>query len=346
MNPGLTLNIVEGSYFSDILDQPAALGRALRSLESADARAFSQRILSAKRVILTAMGGSLYALYPLHLSLIESGIPSVWVEAAELLHYQQSLLDGSLLVIVSQSGRSAEIVQLVEIARGRAPILAVTNDRNSALAEAADPYLFLDAGPEATVSCKTYITTLLQLAWLSAAVAGTEREALAALASAPSLAESYLANWRDHVNDAGKLMGGIHRVFFAGRGPSIAAAETSGLIVKESTRFCAEGMSTAAFRHGPFETIGETVQVLVFEGLPRTAGLNQRLIDDINSAGGRAALVGNSAGPGFRRIPEAPPAVQPILEILPVEMLTLAIAAQAGIEAGRFTRATKITDVE
>jgi glucosamine--fructose-6-phosphate aminotransferase (isomerizing) len=118
------------------------------------------------------------------------------------------------------------------------------------------------------------------------------------------------------------------------------------LILKESTRFAAEGMSCPAFRHGPFESVGPHILVLVCEGDARTAALNRGLAGDIAAAGGRVAILGPSATLPAFRWPEVSSPLQQIMEMLPVQMLTLALAARLGREAGRFEKATKITDVE
>jgi glucosamine--fructose-6-phosphate aminotransferase (isomerizing) len=118
---------------------------------------------------------------------------------------------------------------------------------------------------------------------------------------------------------------------------------TAGLITKESAHFPAEGMSAAAFRHGPFELVDGRMFLLVFEGDPRTAELNHRLARDVKAAGGRAAVVCESGEPGLFHTPPVPPRLRPVSEILPVEMITLALAARAGHAPGVFSRAAKIT---
>ena len=99
------------------------------------------------------------------------------------------------------------------------------------------------------------------------------------------------------------------------------------MIVKESDHFHAEGMSSAAFRHGPFEMLGSETFVLVFAGDAKTRDLNQRLLDDIRQQEGRAELVDKDASLPCCRIAEHGPSIRQILEILPVQMITLALAA-------------------
>lgn len=343
----MTPAIIEGPYLSDILEQPAALARTVACLRDDEAL---RALVTApfRRIILTGMGGSLHALYPLHLKLTNHGLPSLVLETAELLHYFDGVLDQqTLVVVVSQSGRSAEIVRLLDAAAGRAPVIAVTNTAEAPLATRAQAVILTDAGHEATVSCKTWVSTLLALEWLGAMFTSADLSQTRAILeqASPAVAE-YLANWREHVAAFGTVLEGIRQFFVIGRGPSIAAALTGGLILKESTRSAAEGMSSAAFRHGPWETLGAHIFVLILEGDDKARALNRAMGADIRAAGGFSALVSPDADIPALCVPTVPDAIRPILEMLPIQMLTLAIAARLGREAGRFELATKVTDVE
>ena len=294
------------------------------------------------------MGSSLHALYPCHLTLSNRGLPSLVVDTAELVHYLDQTLDQNAIIIaVSQSGKSAEMVRLLQLAKGRAPVLAITNTADSPLAINSAAHILIQAGVESTVSCKTYVATLIALEWLSAIICEADlSETRAELNKAIPAVESYLADWREHVAAFGTVLDGIRQFFVIGRGPSLAAALTGGLILKESTRSAAEGMSSAAFRHGPWETLGAHIFVLILEGDNKARALNRAMGADIRAAGGFSALVSPDADIAALRIPAVDDAIRPILEMLPIQMLTLAIAARLGKEAGRFELATKVTDIE
>jgi glucosamine--fructose-6-phosphate aminotransferase (isomerizing) len=139
---------------------------------------------------------------------------------------------------------------------------------------------------------------------------------------------------------------GVRYLFVVGRGPSLAAVGSGALIVKEADHFRADGMSSAAFRHGPIEMLNKETLVLIFSGQGKSGELNRRLFDDIRQFGGRADLVGEESAQKCFRIPDGSASGQAILEILPVQMITLALAGMAGREPGKFERATKITTTE
>ena len=343
--------IVEGAYFTDLLAQPDTLRAVREGLADTNLAAPLLADWQAgrfARILLTGMGSSLHAAYPLHRAMSGARFVSHWIETAELLlGFAPMYSLQTLLVAISQSGESAEIVSLAQRADDFGALVGITNYEQSALGRAAVCRLPLNAGVESTVSCKTYIATLAVLHWLGAQLLhGDAHTALDELVQAEHGVREYLCHWREHIVELLPLLDGIQDVFVTGRGDSLAAAGTGGLILKESTRIHAEGMSAAAFRHGPLEMAGESVLVLIFEGDESVAPLHRRLAQDIVSAGGKAALIGpRTAGRNVFRLPDVPPAVQTIVEILPVQMLSLALAARDGFEAGRFERASKVTDI-
>lgn len=344
-------HLVEGEYLRDILDQPRALAATLQGLSAPDGlpaiiRRLNQGAL--KRIVLTGMGSSFHALYPLHLFLTSRGWTTLMAETSELIHYLPELLDPSTLVIaVSQSGRSAEIVRLLEKNKGRAQIIAVSNTAESPLGSEANALLLTSAGEEFSVSCKTYVTALMVLHQMGALLANMDSDQVCReLAEAGPAAAAYLHSWRDHVLELAASLDRVHHLFLVGRGVSLAAVGTGALITKESVHCHAEGMSSAAFRHGPIEMLNGETFVGVFAGVETTRALNVKLLEDIRRKGGRAELIGAGAGLASLRLPAVPDSVLPILEILPVQMITLALAAQTGSEAGRFSLGSKVTTTE
>jgi len=345
------LSVIEGDYLRDLLGQPTALENTLAGLADSEIlREMAGRLNAGEfqRIILTGMGSSFHGLHPLNLDLIGHGFTALMVETSELVHYQSRFLDPETLVVaVSQSGQSAEMVRLIETNRESSAVIAVTNTPNSVLAKHAGTALITKAGNEFSVSCKTYVTALMALKWLGAILCeGNTQQTRDDLKQAAPAVAAYLADWKNHVIAMKKILGQVRHLFVVGRGASLAAVGTGALIVKEAAHFHAEGMSSAAFRHGPMEMLGEGTFVLVFCRDASTRELNLRLLSDIQQQGGHAELVGEDAVQDCFRLADQGPAVRPILEILPMQMITLALAAQAGREPGKFKLATKVTTTE
>lgn len=344
-------SVIEGPYLRDILEQPQALAATLAALACPDELlSLASRLQRGdfRCIVLTGMGSSFHALHPTNLALIRRGLLSLMLETSELVHYQKELFgEKTLIVAVSQSGESVEMLRLLEANAGRSRIIAITNTAGSPLAEKASAKILTEAGRESSVSCKTYTTALMSLRWLTAVLCGDDLENIRKeLALAGPTAKAYLDHWPEHTQRMANQLRGIQRLFLVGRGTSLAAVGTGALTIKESDHFPAEGMSSAAFRHGPFEMLSPETFVLAFSGENSTRELNLRLLRDIREHDGKAGLVGEDGSDPACKLSPAPSSVRPILEILPVQMITLALAAQTGREAGRFDFATKVTTVE
>ncbi len=343
----MSVSFIEGPYLKDLLAQPASVQAALEGLREPWLAAAVRRLCEPPRpVILTGMGSSFHALHVLSARLNRSGRRAMTVETSELVDYAPETLAGTLLIVVSQSGRSAEVVRLAGSRPAHCTLLAVTNTPGSPLEQSADLCLWMRAGEEFSVSSKTYVATLAALAWLGALLTGeSPDEPLGEIEAALPWMSRYLAGWRGHAEPIARRLAGVRHLFLAGRGESLAAASTGGLIIKEAAHFHAEGMSAAAFRHGPIEMLDPSTLVVIFSG-ERRKELNLRLACDIRTGGGQAEIIGEEAELEAFRLPPAAGAARPLLEILPVQMMTLALAALAGREAGRFERAAKVTAVE
>jgi glutamine---fructose-6-phosphate transaminase (isomerizing) len=345
------LRVIEGQYLQDLLDQPRALEDTFQTLErSKQLLDLASRLSRGKfqRIILTGMGSSFHALHPLSLQLIAHGFTAIMLETSELIHNNAHFFDPKTLIIaVSQSGRSAEMVRLAAVNRKRSAVIAVTNTPDSPLAEHATAALITQAGSEFSVSCKTFVAALMMLKWLGDILCQRDaRQSRRELKNAAPAVASYMTGWKGYVASLTERLNRVRHLFLVGRGMSLAAVGTGALIVKESDHFHAEGMSSAAFRHGPFEMLSEEIFVVVFSGDAKTRELNHRLLTDIQNAGGRAELVGEDSSLECFRLADHGSYIRPILEILPIQMITLALAALAGREPGKFDLATKITTTE
>ena len=340
-------------YIDDILHQPEALENTLSSFAGEGLEhlsSFARRLQLGKnhRIILTGMGSSFHALHPLLLGLLRQGIPAQMIETSELVHHAPNLISAdALTVAVSQSGASAEILQLLKCLPAGAGLIGVTNTPGSPLATRADAVLLTRAGAESTVSCKTYITALAALTVLQAVLAGQEPgAALKELQALPEAVAGYLSGLPGYVEMLEYRLRDAKYVILAGRGASLAAAGTGGLIIKEAAHFPAEGMSCAAFRHGPLDMASPQIFVLVYEGLDPTRTLNRNLVADIQKIGGEAALVEIAPGREVFHLPTVPACGLAVLEILPAQIISLALARLHDHLPGQFSWGSKVTNIE
>jgi glucosamine--fructose-6-phosphate aminotransferase (isomerizing) len=347
----LNLEAIQGRYLADLLDQPRALEATWASLQQTtvfDSIAQACGTKRFQRVVLTGMGSSYFALHPLSIALASGGWTPIMLETSELIHYYPHLLTSStLLVAVSQSGKSVEIVRLLELNTRQATVIGVTNHPASPLGTQADFAVLTTAGDEYSVSCKTYVSSLMALEILAASLCGFDSQArLRELKAAPQAVESFLNDWKAHGDEFSDLLRDVQHLFLVGRGSSLAAARTGALIIKESDHFHAEGMSSAAFRHGPFDMLQPGIFVGVFRGVEKTRTLNDRLSREIALTGAKSVSFSSEATQRACRLPGVSDTLGPIVEILPIQMMTLALASLVGREPGKFQHASKITVIE
>ena len=328
-------------FLTDLLAQPAALRDAVVHFDPAllaDLQAGK-----FERIVITAMGGSHFAGVPAWLTLVRAGLPVWHIDASELLHDAAGLVnERTLLWMVSQSGRSAEIVALLDKVRP-AHLLALTNDPASPLAARADRVQPMYAGVEAVVSTKTYLNTLALTQLMALQMAGQPTDgARDELAAAADAAEAYLAEFDARQRSLGARVGVPQRLFLLGRGASMAAVDAGALVLKEAAKINATGMSGPQFRHGPFEMADERVTALVLAGEGPTVELQKRLVADLRGIGATALLVGSGPDADLPH-PAAVGAGLPIAEILPFQLLTFPVCAATGFVAGQFRHSTKVT---
>jgi glucosamine--fructose-6-phosphate aminotransferase (isomerizing) len=347
------------SYLDDILEQPDALRRSIAGypLNDPDLVRLAQKVQSGgyHQIILTGMGSSFYNCYPLWLSLTQRAIPANMIETSELIHYvPEAITERTLLIAVSQSGESIEIKNLTQIRRRPGLCVSVTNGLENTLARWSDLTLDTWAGNEATVSSKTYVTALAVLHLLSCQLIEQELEvAQEALRQVSYALGDFLTDWQSKKEFVADFLGPSETLVFIGRGPSMASALTGALITQESSKVFCSAASAAQFRHGPLEVARPGFQAVVFAGNHATTAFNERLAREISTYGGQVLFITPNpdadqmpSGIAQLSIPQAPPAILPILEIAPVELLTIALAEARGYEPGVFEHCGKITTVE
>jgi glucosamine--fructose-6-phosphate aminotransferase (isomerizing) len=343
------------AYIHDILTQPTAL-RFLADQVSLDSLvALKQRIEDGEfdRIVLSGMGASYYAAYPAYLQLAVLPIPVMVVNAAELVNYLPGLTGPrTLLWLNSQSGRSAELLHLVEklVKTPVAAVVACVNDPESPLAKGADYCFPIYAGEESTVSVKTY-TNMLAVNLMVALVLTGKSEIpqlkLDLLETADKM-QAILDNHRDNQEWLAKAIENIETLFFLGRGASMAAVWTGSLINKEAARCSFEGMNAADFRHGPLEMVRAGVGTFIFAGDLTSYALNRQLGVEIQQHGGSVIWLDAEQNPDLSTflLPDVPELFRPLVEVIPMQLLTLIMAEKKGIAPGVFHIVGKITHVE
>jgi glucosamine--fructose-6-phosphate aminotransferase (isomerizing) len=337
-------------YIQDILSQPAVLRAALDNHSKAALEKIN--LADFDRIILSGMGSSYFAAYPALIELSKQSIPVQLVNAAELLHSLNGMIrTRSLLWLNSQSGRSAELVHLLGRIKPTSPahLLTFVNDLTSPMAERADICVPIHAGEEATVSTKTY-TNMLAVNLLAAIqfVNGDLDLAILEMHAAANAIETYLADWEARMQELDSMLGEFDQLFLLGRGSSMSAVWNGSLNNKEAAKRSFEGMHAADFRHGPLEVVAQGFAAIIFAGSAQTSALNRNLAQEILLYVGKVIWVDSVPDPEIPTLllPATSQLTRPLVEILPMQMLTLVMANRKGLQPGQFRHLSKVTNRE
>jgi glucosamine--fructose-6-phosphate aminotransferase (isomerizing) len=326
---------------ADIAEQPEVFSRLLdeRAGEIATVAAQIAR-RQPRNVIFTARGTSDHAaLYGAYLTEIRLGIPAGLASPSAITLYgARPDLRDALVVGVSQSGGSPDLVEVVRVAREQGALtLAVTNAPDSPLSQAAELHVDVAAGTERAVAAtKSYTAELLALLLLVEGIRATDgalpAEERAALAELPRLAEQTLAD--ETVTQIAGRYRFADRVVTTGRGYAYPTAREAALKLMETSYVAALAFSGADLLHGPLAMADPDVPVLAVVG----GGPGGRSMRDVLARLGerRADLVVFSADPDVvahgLRVPT--PAVDerygPLLDIMPLQRLALSLALARG----------------
>lgn len=322
---------------SEIAEQPAAARRTLEHLVPERDR-LREVFAGRRRILFVARGSSdNAAIYGRYLLEVSAGVPAALAAPSVATHYRSRLdLSDSLVVSVSQSGATAEIVETQEWARAcGAATVAVTNVAGSRLVEAADVALVTQAGPEVAVpATKTYLTQLVALAVLADAL-GARPSLAGDLERVPDVVAGLLDA---DVSAAAEALAGADRVVVSGRGLLLGTALETALKMEETCLRPVRGYSYADLRHGPISVVSEgLLAVLVAPAGGPLAEPMADLVRDLQDRGARVLGIGGTADfAGLCDLhlagPDLPETVEPIASIVPSQMMIEQMARRLGLD--------------
>ncbi len=347
-------------FLDEILEQPAALRDTLAFYESGEGKELLQRAITLCQgieiagILLTGMGSSFFTSYLASCLLSANGITAFAINASELLHYHFSLLrKDTVLVGVSQSGESYEVVEILKRLPGGVPSLAITNEASSNLAKMGSEVLLSKAGNEEMTSTKSYISIALVKLILSWALAGkwTERkrdEIRQLITNIEKLLKSHQV-WMPEIS---QFLGEYDYIELIGRGPAWSSVNQGALMFKEAVRNPAGGSFGGEFRHGPMEMVNEGFNAVVFAPKGKTFDQSLKMAKDIARFHGKVVIISNKelnlSDPNIHvfKLDVIDEYLYTIGSIIPIQFMVNSRAIELGRDPGYFTRGAKITKTE
>ncbi len=327
----------------EIAEQPAAVEATLAGIAApaaALAAAVGERGLD--RVVLVARGTSDHvAIYARYLLEARCALSASLAAPSLYTTYRPPVdLSRALVLGVSQSGQTPEIVAALEFAAGRgALIAALTNEAGSPLALAVEHALVTAAGEERSVAAtKTFTTALAAVGELARALGASDLAG--GLHSLPAALEAAAAVPDELVRSAAEALLRAEAAVCVSRGYAYATALEAALKLKEVAGLWAEGFSAADLRHGP-RAAALGLPALVFHAGGPLAGDVEGLERELSDAGSPVV----SIGPG-RSLPAAEGLCEelaPIALIVPAQLVAERLAVLRGRDPDRPPGLTKVT---
>ncbi|WP_369190094.1 SIS domain-containing protein [Streptomyces sp. R08] len=335
----------------EMAEQPAVLRRILDE-GAPRIRQVAQEVAARtpRFVLLTARGTSdnaaLYAKYLLEIRLgLPCGLTSMSTTTAYGAHPD---LTDVLVVTVSQSGGSPDLVASTRAAREAGAItVAVTNNPDSPLAAVSEYHVDIMAGPEkALPATKTYTASLLALYLFVEGLRGGDGAAAKAL---PDLAEQLLAR-QDEVRTLASRYRFAERMVITSRGYGYPTAKEAALKLMETSYIPALAYSGADLLHGPLAMVDNVSPVIAVVTDGRGGAALQPVLDRLRGRGADLVVIGpagqvEQASAGFvLPVEGVPEELQPVLEILPLQLLAYEVTIARGQDPDAPRALAKVTE--
>jgi len=353
----------------EIYEQPVVVAQTLRSylrrMEDQVSLPVPDFDLSAiRRVTIVACGTSFYAGMVAKYWFEQFARVPADIDVASEFRYRAPVMeDGGLMIVISQSGETADTLAALRHARAEGQkIAAVVNVPTSSMAREADLLLPTHAGPEIGVaSTKAFTCQLAVLAAFAANLARAkgrldekaEKELVRHLAEAPAALNAALA-YDESIEAMAHLIAGARDVLYLGRGPDYPLALEGALKLKEISYIHAEGYAAGEMKHGPIALIDESVPVIV---LAPSGPLFEKTVSnmqEVQARGGKVVLISDydgvaAAGEGCIAtitMPKVHPLIAPMVYAVPVQLLAYHVAVAKGTDVDQPRNLAKSVTVE
>jgi glutamine---fructose-6-phosphate transaminase (isomerizing) len=316
-----------------------------------------------QRLIIVACGTSAYA-GAVGKTMLEklAGLP-VEVDIASEFRYRDPLIGPDTAVLaITQSGETVDTLAAMDEARRKGAVVwTLVNALGSQAQRMADGYLSMHAGPEIGVaSTKAFTTSLVDLYLLGCLLGelrGTLsgaalRTAVVDLARLPALAGAVLER-EPAVRALAAELTETRHFLYLGRGPNVPIAYEGALKLKEISYIHAEGYAGGEMKHGPIALIDRDMPVVA---IATRDHVYEKMLSQIEQAKARGALVIALATDGdtllptkadrVLYVPAAPPLLQPVLNVLPLQLLAYHLAVLRGCDVDQPRNLAKSVTVE
>jgi glucosamine--fructose-6-phosphate aminotransferase (isomerizing) len=326
-------------FLQDIIRQRIEMPRTVQYLLSDGEEPLRQAktlISTASTVFLTGVGASWNAATCAGSLFLQHGRPVYLQEAGDLLHFT-TLPPRSVIVAISRTGRSIEIVQLLAKAGAAgALVVGITNCGDSPLARQAQVALVLPALLDHAISVNAYSSLLIGAGALATTDFASIRKLLL---SAFENAGNSLRLWQTQLEDSDWLEPNADYYFLA-RGGSLGTCYQARLMWEEAAKMPATSMNTSGFRHGPQEIVSKGMRFCMWidQRLMREADL--AVARDLRELGASVMVIGEEIPPDAAdlvcQLPTSPPLWQFAIDMLPIQLAAERLSRLRAVDCDSF----------
>jgi glucosamine--fructose-6-phosphate aminotransferase (isomerizing) len=337
----------------EIFEQPETIRNALRlQIEYVDLVA---ELLDRGRFVFLVGAGTSYnaCVAGSYLFSALARLPTFPVVASEFVpNYGSTIGVDSVILAVSQSGETADVLKALEFARMRAcTILGVTNTVGSTLTRISRAYVLQNAGPEigvgATKTFTSQITVLAQIALRLARLRGKMAqyemdEFKSVMASTPRIVEEVLLEAGHQAKQLAERLAGSRVVLFLGRGISTSTALEGRLKLMELSYIPCMTYPAGESKHGPISVIERGVPTIFIVPPDEQRKLNLSSISEMKSRGAYVVVLGDRSDEELRQLadfyiglPRTHPLLTPITYVIPLQLLAYYTALARGLDPDR-----------
>ena len=354
----------------EIFEQPSAIRNTIQGRISSDGLVDLQQELdnaqafrTVQRIVIAACGTSLHAGL-IGKFMIEglAGIP-VDVDYASEFRYRNPIIDGnSIFIAITQSGETADTLGALRYATQRGAFsLSICNVVGSMAARESDCVLYTRAGPEIGVaSTKAFTTQLVTLYILALYLAHTRgkmndeevRQSTNMLKRVPDQIDQILER-ADEIASLAELLASRPDALFLGRGVNYPIALEGALKLKEISYIHAEGYPAGEMKHGPIALIDARMPVLVVAPLDSLYPKTLSNLEEVKARGGIILAVASEQDRDIStvaehviRIPKAESFLNPLLAVVPLQLLAYHAAVRRGCDVDKPRNLAKSVTVE
>jgi len=355
----------------EIMEQPESLMNCMRGRVRVDENRIKlggiedvlDKLVAAERIVIAACGTSWHAALVGEYLIEKLARVPVEVEYASEFRYREPILkDGDVVLVISQSGETADTLAAVRQAQGAGILtIGICNVVGSTIARETNAGIYLHAGPEIGVASTKAFTAQVLVLTMFALMLGRERgevddstmeQYLKALWAIPDQVRSVLEQ-DDSIREIGHSYRLASNFLYLGRGVNFPVALEGALKLKEISYIHAEGYPAAEMKHGPIALIDRFMPVVFIATRDATYDKVVSNIEEVAARKGSVLAITDEGNTDLDRlceyvihVPGTLPLLEPLLTVIPLQLMSYHIAVMRGCDVDQPRNLAKSVTVE